>query len=173
MPLRWVPCLRLRRHAELPKKTWLHKRSHGTRLASAAAPRSSKSAPPPMSTIRKACGLYVFSLGTLGGWVAPPNLFDGAASLVLNDSRPHGQTSLPVPPRRVSAQRDNSHARSVISSAAQRSREIRPRILRSLLMRLISRPERSKPVGSFCAQSLATPGSQPDFSAPACGLRSK
>ena len=31
-------------------------------------------------------------------WVALPNSFDGAHSIALDHSRPHGQTSLPVPP---------------------------------------------------------------------------
>ncbi len=33
--------------------------------------------------------------------VAPPNLFDGAVSIEPVHSKPHGQTSLPVPPSRM------------------------------------------------------------------------
>ena len=45
--------------------------------------------------------MYVLSLCTLARRVALPNSFDGAVSIGLVHSKPHGQTSLPVPPKRV------------------------------------------------------------------------
>jgi len=41
----------------------------------------------------------VFTVEPPVGRVAPPNLFDGAHSMMPALSRPHGQTSLPVPPK--------------------------------------------------------------------------
>jgi hypothetical protein len=56
LPRSWVPCLRLRKHARALKKTWLRKRSHGTRPARAQAREAISR---PLEAVRPGCSVRI------------------------------------------------------------------------------------------------------------------